>query len=121
MLIQQYLTIWICNMKSKKCFNKVINYLNKKEIPYSLSWDKKMLFIFKYPKDVRIIYTDVVLTTDFKIISTNIYRYKVSWIIWNDRNMKQKTLSNQKEVLCCLNEIVREFRNDNYIQEKLEL
>lgn len=99
-------------MSDLKHFNKIIEYLDKHKIPYKLTYDKTGLFIFDYPKDVRVFYSDNAITDD---------KYRVSWIIWNNRDMEREGLSNQREVLSVLKEIVKEFRNDNYIQDKLYL
>lgn len=99
-------------MNNLKHFNKIIKYLDEHKITYKLTYDKTGLLIFDYPKDVRVFYSDKAITDD---------KYRISWIIWNNRDMEREELVSQNEVLSVLKEAVKEFRNDNYIQDKLYL
>lgn len=99
-------------MSDLKHFNKIIEYLDKHKIPYKLTYDKTGLLIFDYPKDIRVFYSDSTIDE---------YKYRISWIIWNNRDMEREGLSTQNQVLSMLKKVVKEFRNDNYVQRKLYL
>jgi len=100
-------------MNDLKHFNKIIKYLDKYKIPYKLTYDKTGLLIFDYPKDVRVFYSNNTTTEE--------YKYRISWIIWNNRDMKIEELSTQREILNILKEIVKEFGNNKHVQQKLYL
>lgn len=101
-------------------FNKIIKYLKRRKINFELSYDKNTIYLLNYPKDIRIHYTDVELSKDYIINHTNIYRYKISWVIWNDRDISRTTVFLQEEVINIVQDIVEEFGLNNYIQQKLK-
>lgn len=102
-------------------FQKIIKYLEKHKIKYSLMYDKKGMFVFEHPKDLRIFYTDVEVTKDFKTIHTNKFKYRLVWTIWNDRRMQRKTVFNQDDAIKLIKDIIKDFGTSNYVQETLEL
>ena len=101
-----------------KQFNKIIKYLKRRNINYRLSYDNTTIFILDYPKDIRVHYTDVEVSKDYIVNHTNIYRYRLSWVIWNDRNMSSTTVLSQEEAIKVIKCVVNEFGLNNYIQQK---
>lgn len=101
-------------------FNKIIKYLKRRKINFKLSYDKNTMYLLNYPKDIRIHYTDVEVSKDYNLQHTNIYRYEISWVIWNDRNISKTTVFLQEEAISIVKDIIEEFGLNNYIQQKLE-
>lgn len=102
-------------------FYKIIKCLEKNKIKHSLSYDKRVIFVFEYPEDLRILYTDIKLTEDYKIIHTNEFYYRVSWTIWNKRKIQIKTVTNQDEVIKLIEEVIKDFGIKKIVQQTLNL
>lgn len=80
---------------------KIFELLDKEKIKYTTSFNKDMVFVGKYPNDIRINKSDIdyLHAVNEKYLHTGNYYYRISWTSWNKMFIKHEKAKTPQEAL----------------------